>query len=43
MMFLDEADDLITVDSKESWEYLIETGVAMSKNGRYPLIILQTS
>ena len=43
MMFLDEAEDLITVDSTESWEYCIETGVAMSKNGKYPLLILQTT
>ena len=43
LMFDDEAGDHITVDSLESWEYCIETGVAMSKNGKYPLLILQTS
>lgn len=43
IMFLDEAEDIITVDSTESWEYCIETGVAMSKNGKYPLLILQRS
>ena len=41
LMFVDETQDIITIDSTESWEYCIETGIAMSKNGKYPLLILQ--
>lgn len=43
IMFVDEAEDMITVDSTESWDYCMETGVAMSKTGNYPLLILQTA
>lgn len=41
LMFVDEVEDVITVDSNESWEYCIETSQAMSKYGRYPLLIIQ--
>lgn len=41
LMFVDEAEDIITIDSTESWEYCIETGVAMSKIGRFPLLLMQ--
>lgn len=41
LMFVDEAEDIITIDSMESWEYCIETGIAMSKTGRFPLLLIQ--
>lgn len=43
LMFMDEAEDIITIDSDESWEYCIETGIAMSKTGKYPLLLVQNS
>ncbi|EAX91425.1 hypothetical protein TVAG_484390 [Trichomonas vaginalis G3] len=43
IMFVDEAEDMITVDSQESWDYFMETGMAMTKTGNYPLLILQTA
>lgn len=42
LMFVDEAEDIITIDSTESWEYCLETGIAMSKMGRFPLLLIQT-
>ena len=42
LMFRDEAEDIITIDSTESWEYCIETGIAMSKLGKFPLLLVQT-
>ena len=41
LMFVDEAEDIITIDSNESWEYCIETGIAMSKVGKYQLLLVQ--
>lgn len=43
LMFMDEADDIITIDSDESWEYCIETGIAMPKTGKYPLLLIQNT
>lgn len=42
LMFVDDSEDIITVDSDESWEYCIETGMASSNVGKYPLLILDT-
>ena len=42
LMFRDEAEDIITIDSTESWEDCIETGIAMSKLGKFPLLLVQT-
>jgi hypothetical protein len=43
LMFVDEADDVISIDSVESWEYCIETAAAMSKNGKFSLLLIETS
>lgn len=43
LMFVDDSEDIITVDSNESWEYCIETGAAMSKGGRFQLLLIQTA
>ena len=43
IMFFDDAGDRISIDSNDSWEYCIETAVAMHATGNYPLLILQTS
>ncbi|OHS99045.1 hypothetical protein TRFO_08602 [Tritrichomonas foetus] len=42
LMFVDEADDMITVDSEESWEYCIESGCSLPKAGRYPRLLVKT-
>ena len=41
LMFYDESEDIITVDSDESWEYCLETGIAMSKIGKFPILLLE--
>lgn len=41
LMFIDESDDIITIDSDESWEYCIETGVAMSNTGKFPILLVE--
>jgi hypothetical protein len=43
LMFVDEADDVITIDSVESWEYCIETAAVMAKTGKYSLLLIETS
>ncbi|KAH0788308.1 hypothetical protein GPJ56_007782 [Histomonas meleagridis] len=43
LMFADDDEDIITVDSNESWGYCIGTGIKMSKIGRYQLLLIQTS
>lgn len=43
LLYVDEADDTIALDSNESWEYFIETGTALSKMGQYQLLIIQFS
>ncbi|OHT05517.1 hypothetical protein TRFO_26721 [Tritrichomonas foetus] len=43
LMFVDEAEDIITIDSDESWEYCIETGMAMAKVGKFPLLLVGMS
>ncbi|KAH0791265.1 hypothetical protein GPJ56_004885 [Histomonas meleagridis] len=43
LMFADADEDIITVDTNESWKYCIGTGVKMSKIGRYSLLLIQTS
>jgi hypothetical protein len=42
-MFVDEADDVITIDSVESWEYCIETAASMAKAGKFSLLLVETS
>lgn len=41
LMFYDESEDIITVDSEESWEYCLETGIAMAKIGKFPILLLE--
>ena len=41
LMFYDESEDIITVDSDESWEYCLETGIAMAKIGKFPILLLE--
>jgi hypothetical protein len=43
LMFVDEADDVITIDSVESWEYCIETAASMSKTGKFSLLLIETT
>jgi hypothetical protein len=43
LMFVDEAEDVITVDSLESWECCVETASAMSKSGRFTLLLIETT
>jgi hypothetical protein len=43
LMFVDEADDVITIDSVESWEYCIETAASMAKAGKFSLLLVETS
>ena len=42
LMVVDEVEDIITIDSVESWDYCLETGLAMSKVGKFPLLLVQT-
>jgi len=43
LMFVDEAEDVISIDSLESWEYCIETASAMAKGGRFALLLIETA
>jgi hypothetical protein len=42
LTFNDPADDVITIDSEDAWEYCLETAVAMSKAGKYLLLVIET-
>jgi hypothetical protein len=43
LRFVDEAEDVVTVDSTESWDYALATSLKLSKLGRFPLLLIQTS
>jgi hypothetical protein len=43
LMFVDEADDRITIDSPESWDYCLETAAVMSMAGRFSLLLVETA
>jgi hypothetical protein len=40
-MFVDEADDRITIDSPDSWDYCVETATVMSTSGRFSLLLVE--
>ncbi|KAH0793012.1 hypothetical protein GPJ56_003063 [Histomonas meleagridis] len=42
LMFADNCEDIITIDSDDSWEYCIETGTTMATTGQYPRLIIET-
>jgi hypothetical protein len=42
LRFVDEAGDVVTIDSVESWDYALATARRLSKVGRYPLLLVQT-
>jgi hypothetical protein len=41
LMFVDEADDRITIDSPESWDYCVETAGITSVSGRFSLLLVE--
>jgi hypothetical protein len=41
LMFVDDADDIVTIDSPESWEYCLDTARAMAKAGTFSLLLLE--
>jgi hypothetical protein len=43
LRFYDPSDDGITIDSEDAWEYCLETAVAMSKAGKYLLLVIETA
>jgi hypothetical protein len=43
LRFHDPADDGIAIDSEDAWEYCLETAVAMSRAGKYLLLVIETS
>jgi hypothetical protein len=40
---LDDADDVVTIDSVESWDYGIAVAIRLSKLGRFPLLSIQVA
>jgi hypothetical protein len=43
LRFVDEAGDVVTIDSVESWDYALATARRLLKVGRYPLLLVQTT
>jgi hypothetical protein len=43
LMFVDDANDIITLDSVDCWDYCMETAVAMAKSGIFPLLLVETA
>jgi hypothetical protein len=42
LMFVDESEDRVTIDSADSWEYCIEIGVATTATGNYSLLLIES-
>jgi hypothetical protein len=43
LRFVDEAGDVVTIDSVESWDYALATARRLWKVGRFPVLLIQTA